>query len=631
MVLLSQLKRDWPYLFGKKQIRLRMVDESKGILVAGDTGVGKSHVIRQLITHLRRRGDIAVILDSKLEFIPEFYNPRLNDKILSPKDNRCIYWDMPNEFTDEADAITCFRSFFPTIPSNPQANWFNDQACRIMAYLAVSKPRPSCQELGYWLSNTEEIYKRIKGSEYMETLDKSAAGQNKGILGTMNQIGFVLRMMPAADEKWRERFTIRGWNMTREGFLFLPNTLETREALRPAQSAWIDMAILRVMSAQKQVRRVWIILDELESLNTLSQLQAAMTQMRSTKNVMVLGFQNIQQLEDRYGRQSRTIFSQAGSKYILAVSEPESAESLSKLVGDQEIRKYRESRSGSMFGTKDRNNYSGPEDHMRRLILPSEISGLPDLRGYFVQRPVDEETGLHVVNFALDYMPPVKHCLGLVERKIPETSRAAPQQPTDPKQPIPDQSKPASKPETSGPRRMATISRKDLLATPFDKLPRSLKQQRTKVCPNCNTLVTASIQTLLRPCPSCGQEMLRPGEKQPEIIEYESDRPDTRAPTAKMRFVACPQCAFLMTEELAKQNGCPKCGGSTTSEAGGSRSITGTDLGPQKRAAIPAKRQSRVDGCELCKTYEITGGPGHDPSPNCRSGKRPHCSCDTCY
>lgn len=37
--------------------------------------------------------------------------------------------------------------------------------------------------------------------------------------------------------------------------------------------------------------------------------------------------------------------------------------------------------------------------------------------------------------------------------------------------------------------------------------------------------------------------------------------------------------------------------------------------------------------CEQCKQGigSTSPGPGHDASPYCRSGKRPHCSCDTCY
>jgi hypothetical protein len=35
--------------------------------------------------------------------------------------------------------------------------------------------------------------------------------------------------------------------------------------------------------------------------------------------------------------------------------------------------------------------------------------------------------------------------------------------------------------------------------------------------------------------------------------------------------------------------------------------------------------------CSTCQDPAQRGGPSHTPSQNCKSGKRPHCSCDTCY
>jgi hypothetical protein len=45
--------------------------------------------------------------------------------------------------------------------------------------------------------------------------------------------------------------------------------------------------------------------------------------------------------------------------------------------------------------------------------------------------------------------------------------------------------------------------------------------------------------------------------------------------------------------------------------------------------AIPL---DRVD-CAMCAAIEAgeKGVPNHRPSPRCESGKRPHCTCDTCY
>jgi len=35
--------------------------------------------------------------------------------------------------------------------------------------------------------------------------------------------------------------------------------------------------------------------------------------------------------------------------------------------------------------------------------------------------------------------------------------------------------------------------------------------------------------------------------------------------------------------------------------------------------------------CGQCREYSVFGGPGHQPSNSCRSGKQPHCTCDFCF
>jgi hypothetical protein len=120
---------------GNKRLCIRRRDETKHFLAVGDTGVGKTQFIKQLLYYAQFCGDSCVVLDSKLEFIPEFYSPERGDKILSPKDQRCVYWDIGNEVIDEADAISVTRALYPSHPNNSHAQFFDDQACKIAAFL----------------------------------------------------------------------------------------------------------------------------------------------------------------------------------------------------------------------------------------------------------------------------------------------------------------------------------------------------------------------------------------------------------------------------------------------------------------------------------------------------------------
>jgi hypothetical protein len=58
---------------------------------------------------------------------------------------------------------------------------------------------------------------------------------------------------------------------------------------------------------------------------------------------------------------------------IFAVGESKTAKSLQGLFGEVETRRYRESRTDSFFGKHDRNNFGGPKDLRKPLLLASEI------------------------------------------------------------------------------------------------------------------------------------------------------------------------------------------------------------------------------------------------------------------
>lgn len=38
-----------------------------------------------------------------------------------------------------------------------------------------------------------------------------------------------------------------------------------------------------------------------------------------------------------------------------------------------------------------------------------------------------------------------------------------------------------------------------------------------------------------------------------------------------------------------------------------------------------------ANDCLYCVRVNVGGGPSHEASPLCRSGRRAHCTCDTCF
>lgn len=397
-----------------KRLTFTRRQEAQNFFICGDIGTGKSSIIRQILNYIEECGDTAVVLDSQREFLPRYFSEQRGDLVLNPKDQRCPYWHIGAEAEDEADATAVARSLFPEPAAESSAKFFHSHTVGIFSYLlAYFHPTPN--ELGFWMAHPAEIDSRVKGTEHQHTLTANAPPQRAGILGTLNEAGKSLRMMPTNPEG-RKKFTVREWCKKREGWLFITNTQDTRDALRPIQSMWLDLILLRLMSMgeQPQLKRVWIILDELASLQTLPQLHTAITESRKTNHPLVVGIQNIADLENLYSKKAKTIFSQALTKFVLATSEPASAKALSELIGEIEILRLKETRSSGGF-SQGRNSET-TEEVRKPLVMPSEIQGLPDLEGYFLQRG-------KVVRIKLPYVEREATVPALIERKIPQIDR----------------------------------------------------------------------------------------------------------------------------------------------------------------------------------------------------------------
>lgn len=348
--------------------------ESSHLLIMGDSGTGKSALIRQLLCQLEARGDTAIVYDPALEYTPQFYTPERGDVILNPIDARSPYWSPGDELRHDAEALTLATSLFPD--RHHENQFFTEGPRRIFAHLLTL--RPTAQDLASWLCQEAELDRRVLGTSYAAMIDPKAPAQRSGVLASLNMIADTLKLLPAERDANR-RWSASAWARERQGWLFLTSTPETRTRLVPLTSLWLDMLVLRLMNlGQPSPRPVWFILDELASLQRLPQLHTAITENRKSNNPVVLGFQGRSQLETRYGHDAEAMLSQPATKIFLRTSEPHAAKWISDTIGEIEIERLRESRSNGQLGQQS----YGLERQVEPLVMASEISGLAALRGY---------------------------------------------------------------------------------------------------------------------------------------------------------------------------------------------------------------------------------------------------------
>ena len=354
-------------------VRVPRTAESSHFLIIGDSGTGKSSLIRQMLLQIESRGETAIVYDPALEYTPQFYSPERGDVILNPLDARSRYWSPGDEWRQEAETLTLATSLFPD--RYHENAFFTEAPRRIFAHLLTFRPSPG--ELAKWLCHEEEIDRRLAGTAYAALIDRHGPAQRAGVLASLNMVADTLELLPA-ERNTSKRWSAAAWSIDRTGWLFLTSTPETRPRLVPLTSLWLDTLVLRLMNqGQPRRSRTWFVLDELASLQRLPQLHTAITENRKSNNPVVLGFQGRSQLEARYGRDAEAMLSQPATKIFLRTSEPHAAKWIADTIGDIEIERLRESRSS---GRGSQQSY-GLERQVEPLVMASEISGLPSLHG----------------------------------------------------------------------------------------------------------------------------------------------------------------------------------------------------------------------------------------------------------
>ena len=359
----------------RDMLRIPVRAEDQHFEIIGDTGSGKTTIIMQMLRQIQARGHSAILYDPACEFIERFYDEKRGDIVLNPLDRRCPYWGPSEELVRRAEARTIAASLFqPT--SDKKGEFFIESPQKIFAHLLLELPTP--QQLIEWMSHPEEIDRRVKGTELASLIEPSAPQQRSGVLGSLSLVADSFRLLPKKAEAKME-WTAREWSDERRGWIFLTSQPAEREALRPLHSLWIDMLVLRLLSAPKPEQHpVWFVLDELASLQKLPQLHTAITENRKSRNPIVLGFQGKAQLEVIYGHLAEVMLSQPATKIFLKTGEPDAAEWVSRAIGKVEIERMKEthydgSRSGRNFAL---------DRQTEPLVLDSEISGLEPMHAY---------------------------------------------------------------------------------------------------------------------------------------------------------------------------------------------------------------------------------------------------------
>jgi hypothetical protein len=387
-----------------EMMRIPLQAEAQHIELMGDTGAGKTSLIMQILRQIQGRGHSAIVYDPACEFIQRFYDAERGDIVLNPLDARCPYWGPSEELRRKAEAKAIAASLYqPT--SDKKGEFFTETPQKIFAHLLTFGPNP--EQLVAWLSNPAEIDQRVRGTEMEAMIAKGAQQQRNGVLASLGLVADSLRMLPTKTQA-KTTWSATEWSEKRKGWIFITSSATEREALRPLHSLWIDLLVLRLLTApQDNQTPVWFVLDELASLQRLPQLHTAITENRKSRNPLVLGFQGKAQLEVIYGHLAEVMLSQPATKIFLKTTEPKAAEWVSNAIGKVEIERMKETH---FDGSRSGKNFS-LDRQVEPLVMDSEISGLENRHAFL-------KLGNNVARFHFEYMDVPQTTPGFVPRKV---------------------------------------------------------------------------------------------------------------------------------------------------------------------------------------------------------------------
>jgi type IV secretory pathway TraG/TraD family ATPase VirD4 len=356
--------------------------ETLHFLIGGRTGTGKTVAIKEMLSSIIPRGDRVIITDPNGDFLSRFW--KKGDVILNPFDRRGVGWSIFNELNSTYDHERFAKSVIPPSRSTHDAEWhgyaqllFAETTKRLF-----QEKRYSTQELSQWLTlkPVEELAAFLSGT------GTAAAGLfDPGAAKALASTRFIIASYLAAHQYLKEgSFSLKKWLKNEKGGnLFITWRENMAEALRPLISTWLDILCTSILSLPpSEKRRIWIIIDELASLERLNSLEAALTKGRKHGLRIVTGLQSTAQLENLYGREKSIVLRSCFSNLLIlggTSSDSQTAEDFSRGLGEQDLERIQTSTTQTRQGSQ-RTKIN--QRIRERIVLPSEITNLPSLNGY---------------------------------------------------------------------------------------------------------------------------------------------------------------------------------------------------------------------------------------------------------
>lgn len=378
------VKRD-----GKARIRLGGIpipqkSEPVHFMMLGGTGSGKSVAINQLLSRAYDDGDVIIVVDSGGDFASRYYDPK-RDFILNPFDSRSVPWNPLVEMDSPYDAEALSRSIIPS-GTGESKEWNAYAQTFLGACLTVLRRqrRLAISDLMYLVQEApiEELVPLLAGTAAAAQLTSEKTFGSIRVIATnyMSAYAYLPDAREGAPPFSVKQFVSRG----KSGALFITYRDDQLDSLQNLIACAVDVASRTVLSLPPDPRRrVWLVVDEFASIGKIQSIESFAAKARKCGGCLVVGLQSVSQLFDpnRYGEHGgQTLLANLGTWLVLRCSDADTAEYMSRYLGDQRVTRHSLSLSQQNRGGDSRS--ANEQVSVQRTVMPAELQELAPLTGF---------------------------------------------------------------------------------------------------------------------------------------------------------------------------------------------------------------------------------------------------------
>ncbi len=407
-------------LLGKSdQKTLYLPDAQRGIAVCGGPGSGKTFsVVDPAIRSAIDQGFPVILYDFKYPSQTErvvgyaeragyairFFAPGFPESdICNPLD----FLRSPSDAETARQMGVVMNKNFKLMALDKEDPFFGpagDQLVEAIFMAAKSSTYPDVMMCQAILS-IEDLVNRIKVAEDLNPWIRASFGQLlsvgksertvASIVATANNV-FTRFMKPGVLGAFCGKTTLP-LDLNGKQLLVLGLDRQRRDVVGPLLATILHMVVNRNVTRRRQDPLI-LSLDEIPTLY-LPALSQWLNENREDGLCSILGFQNIVQLEEAYGKRYKSILGGCATKAIFNPQEYDSAKMFSDFLGEEEIHYTQKSRGRS--GGKASTNQSDQE-RTRKLFEPSQFLKLPTGRcvlispGYKSKKGGEEEASIPI-------------------------------------------------------------------------------------------------------------------------------------------------------------------------------------------------------------------------------------------